>query len=57
MAPFQLQPHGRYSHTEAYVARSLRDAALVILDVTAAELRKELGRPVPGLVVTAVNRQ
>jgi predicted TPR repeat methyltransferase len=48
----QLQLHGRYSHTKAYVERLLAALGLQ-MTITDAELRMESGRPVPGLVIRA----
>jgi predicted TPR repeat methyltransferase len=47
-----LRPHGRYTHRAEYVERLLSAAGLEPT-VGRAELRKESGRPVAGLVVTA----
>jgi len=47
-----LRPHGRYTHRAEYVERLLVAAGLQPT-VGRAELRKESGRPVAGLVVTA----
>ncbi|MHC4861183.1 MAG: class I SAM-dependent DNA methyltransferase, partial [Planctomycetota bacterium] len=51
---YRLELHGRYSHSEAYVRRSLAQAGLEAASVAAAVLRKEVDEPVAGLVVTAV---
>ena len=50
---FRLCPHGRYSHSEAYVRRTLRLAGLALQDIVRDQLRMEAGKPVAGLVVTA----
>jgi predicted TPR repeat methyltransferase len=52
-AGFRLEWHGRYSHSRAYVERSLAGAGLHP-KIAEAELRMEAGVPVPGLVVRAV---
>jgi predicted TPR repeat methyltransferase len=54
-AGFVLETHGRYSHTEPYLERLLRQAQLAP-DVARAELRMESGEPVAGLVVRAVKQ-
>ncbi|MEQ1759504.1 MAG: tetratricopeptide repeat protein [Vicinamibacterales bacterium] len=51
-APYTIQPHGRFCHTADYVVRTLRDVGLEPT-FTRAELRKEGGVPVPGLIVSA----
>jgi len=50
---FHLNPHGRYSHSEAYLRRTLEAAHLVVRSVEAVVLRQEHKQPVPGLVVLA----
>jgi predicted TPR repeat methyltransferase len=50
---YRINPHGRYSHTQEYVARTLADAGFVELDIATDVLRKEALEPVKGLVVTA----
>jgi predicted TPR repeat methyltransferase len=51
-APFCIQPHGRYNHRAEYVERLLSDVGLHPT-IARAELRKEQGLPVAGLVVRA----
>jgi len=46
---YRLEPHGRYSHTQAYVEPLLNRFGLVS-KIVQAELRMEAGAPVPGLV-------
>ena len=50
---FQLNPHGRYSHAEAYLRRTLDAAGFTTLAIERATLRKEIKLPVGGFVVTA----
>lgn len=50
---FFLHPHGRYSHTEPYVRKTLAEAGLTPFSIGEAVLRTESGRPVAGLVVVA----
>ena len=52
-AGHRLNPHGRYSHGRSYVRRVLEDAGLAAIEMDAAVLRQEGGKPVDGLVVTA----
>jgi predicted TPR repeat methyltransferase len=47
-----LEPHGRYSHAQAYVERLLTRSGLRS-KIVQAELRTEAGAPVPGLVIRA----
>jgi predicted TPR repeat methyltransferase len=49
---FQLELHGRYSHSLAYVKRVLTQSGLTA-EAESAELRNEAGAPVAGLVVRA----
>jgi predicted TPR repeat methyltransferase len=53
---FTINPHGRYSHTEAYVRRVLDDARLETRQITPVHLRLELKKPVEGLLVVASRR-
>jgi predicted TPR repeat methyltransferase len=50
---FRINPHGRYSHTEAYVRAVLGAAQLEARQVTPVHLRVELSKPVEGLLVVA----
>jgi predicted TPR repeat methyltransferase len=50
---YRLDPHGRYSHDEAYVRRSLESCGLTLSALEPATLRKERGEPVAGIVVRA----
>ena len=50
---FKINPHGRYSHTEAYVRRVLAAAGLEPRQIAPAHLRLELNKPVEGLLVVA----
>ena len=50
---FTLNPHGRYSHTEAYVRRVLAEARLETRQITPVHLRLEVSKPVEGLLVVA----
>jgi hypothetical protein len=49
---YQLQLHGRYRHSQAYVEQLLQSLGLHST-VMHADLRMEAGLPVPGLVVRA----
>jgi predicted TPR repeat methyltransferase len=50
---YRINPHGRYSHTEAYVRRALAAARLEARQITHVHLRLELKKPVEGLLVVA----
>lgn len=50
---FHLNPHGRYSHSEAYVRRLLADNGLVVAKMDHIQLRAEAGKPVMALLVCA----
>jgi predicted TPR repeat methyltransferase len=52
---FRLELHGRYTHSEPYVANLLRSHGFDV-DIEHADLRLESGRPVAGLVVRARKR-
>lgn len=51
--PFQLHPHGRYSHRRDYVETVLRAAGFVHSDAEFVQLRTEAGQPVQGWLVSA----
>ncbi|MFN6996967.1 MAG: tetratricopeptide repeat protein [Aquincola tertiaricarbonis] len=48
-----LEPHGRYSHTQDYVQRSLAAAGLAHVQLASVALRKEAGQQVAGWLVTS----
>jgi predicted TPR repeat methyltransferase len=50
---YRINPHGRYSHSRAYVERALTAAGFATPAVVEAALRMEAGDPVAGLVITA----
>ena len=50
---FLLHPHGRYSHTEAYVRAVLAQAGLEVRELRRVTLRQEASKPVSGLLVGA----
>lgn len=52
--PFDLQPSGRYRHSESYLQQCLERAGLTVLEIARESFRKERGYAVPGLLVTAV---
>jgi predicted TPR repeat methyltransferase len=52
-APYRINPHGRYSHTEEYLRQVLTEAGFTGVTVAAVVLRTELGRPVHGWTVCA----
>jgi predicted TPR repeat methyltransferase len=53
---YKINPHGRYSHTEAYVRRILAAARLEARQIAPVHLRLELKKPVEGLLVVASRR-
>ena len=53
---FRINPHGRYSHTEAYVRRALAGARLELRQIAPVHLRLELKRPVDGFLVVAARQ-
>lgn len=50
---FRINPHGRYSHSRAYVTEALQLAGFAPPCIDDAVLRMESGNPVAGLVVAA----
>jgi len=50
---FRIEPHGRYAHARQYVAATLHDAGLEVLDIEDVVLRQERGVAVAGLAVVA----
>jgi len=50
---YVLNPHGRYSHSEAYVRHELERSGFEVKSVEAANLRIENKKPVRGMVVLA----
>lgn len=50
---YELGPQGRYRHAEGYVRQVLADAGFSSIDIDYETLRKERGRLVSGLVVSA----
>jgi predicted TPR repeat methyltransferase len=50
---YRINPHGRYSHSRAYVQSTLMRAGFEEPTMEGAALRMEAGNPVAGLVVTA----
>jgi predicted TPR repeat methyltransferase len=50
---FRLQGNGRYSHAQAYVETTLREAGFALLDLAAIVPRSEAGRSVNGWLVCA----
>jgi predicted TPR repeat methyltransferase len=52
---YAIQPHGRYAHGAGYVGRLMSASGLQV-EIDRAELRKEQGIPVAGLVVRGKHR-
>lgn len=50
---YQLGPQGRYRHAEEYVRQVLADTGFSSIDIVHETLRKERGRSVSGLVISA----
>ena len=50
---YRLQHHGRYSHIDQYLERSLTTTGLVVQSLTPVIPRIEFGEPVSGLLVVA----
>jgi predicted TPR repeat methyltransferase len=52
-AGYRINPHGRYSHGEAYLRSRLAVSGFAVSGLSAATLRRESGRPVAGYVLVA----
>jgi predicted TPR repeat methyltransferase len=52
-APYRLEPHGRYSHTESYVREELAAAGFTTAALSYETLRRERGQEVHGYAVLA----
>lgn len=50
-APYRLQPHGRYAHSNACVQAVFAEAGFIVDSLEAETLRLEAGLPVPGWLV------
>jgi predicted TPR repeat methyltransferase len=48
---YRIHPHGRYSHTEAYVTGAASANGLALVSMRGGVLRREAGAPVDGYVV------
>jgi predicted TPR repeat methyltransferase len=52
-ADYQLFPSGRYAHSQAYIQECLNRHGLQLLEINKADVRKQSGKPVKGLLVVA----
>jgi predicted TPR repeat methyltransferase len=52
-APFQLESHGRYSHSEDFVRQAVASQDLRLCSLERVVLRREGGQDVGGLLVLA----
>ncbi len=50
---YVLQPSGRYSHRKDYLLRTLQERGFTVREMKSLAIRKELGRPVQGLLLMA----
>ncbi|WP_299873929.1 tetratricopeptide repeat protein [uncultured Cocleimonas sp.] len=50
---YNLEPHGRYSHTHSYLTESIQESGYKIEDIIVKELRLERGKQVQGYLVVA----
>lgn len=53
---YKINPHGRFSHREAYIRASLADAGLQLVELRPELLRFEAGAKVNGFLVIAENK-
>jgi predicted TPR repeat methyltransferase len=51
---FELQPHGRYCHSEHYLRSTLEASGFTIVSVDSVVLRRELGEDVQGFLIEAL---
>jgi predicted TPR repeat methyltransferase len=49
---YLLTISGRYSHAESYIRAAAKEAKLTLTRIEPAVLRREMGKPVNGLVFT-----
>jgi predicted TPR repeat methyltransferase len=54
---FSLQHHGRYCHTEGYVRSALQAAGLSVREMTFGILRREMDKPVQGILAAACREE
>jgi predicted TPR repeat methyltransferase len=50
---YHLHAAGRYSHHRSYVLELLHACGFMVRHVEALDIRSELARPVPGLLIAA----
>jgi predicted TPR repeat methyltransferase len=50
---YRLFPSGRFAHSRRYIRDSLKRHGLNVIEETKADIRKELGNPVKGLLIVA----
>ncbi len=50
---YQLFPSGRYAHSQRYIKECLNRHGLQLIDQTKADIRKQSGNPVKGLLIAA----
>ncbi|MEZ6098782.1 MAG: methyltransferase domain-containing protein [Pirellulaceae bacterium] len=54
---YRLEVHGRFSHRASYIERLMREAGWQIVEMQQVHLRRELGVPVPMLLVEGVRHR
>ncbi|ACN13222.1 two domain fusion protein (N:methyltransferase, C:TPR-repeat family protein) [Desulforapulum autotrophicum HRM2] len=53
---YQLFPSGRYAHSQTYIQDCLNCHGLQLIEKTQADIRKQSGNPVKGLLIAAIKR-
>lgn len=53
---YQLFPSGRYAHSQAYITDCLTRHGLQLTEITEADIRKQSGTQVKGLLIAATNQ-
>lgn len=52
-AEYQLFPSGRYAHSQKYIQECLNRNGLQLIEINKADVRKQSGNPVKGLLIVA----
>lgn len=53
---YQLFPSGRYAHSQKYIQETLKRHGLKIMEISRADIRKQSGNPVKGLLIAAIKK-
>lgn len=50
---YKLNPHGRFSHSQDYIRRTIESSDLSLVEISPVVLRSEIHQPVKGFLITA----